>query len=324
MDVDYFILNPNNTLEQIKEKILSENYFLNSVNYFQKIMIFKSLIELGNLELFIFFFDKIYDDTEFTNNIIISSLQTLCSTKITKYDELFEICEYLINKLTADDLNKEIDDNTFNNYEIKFNLPSHLFLNACLNSDIKIVKYLYGHAKEYLIKNLTHQYAHKLFEFTCFKGNFETVKWLYNTFNIDIHYNNDIAFLSACLSGNINLSKWIHNFGDVNINVIELWNDNFLMICLYGFVDIIKWLHSIGNFVIDTNNITFQYFVSEIYNENNIDMAMWINSICPEVIFIIENNTIKKFFIKNQYSELLCEYDTENYRKIICLFNNEI
>jgi hypothetical protein len=47
----------------------------------------------------------------------------------------------------------------------------------------------------------------------------ELVQWLYSLGDIDIHMNQDIAFRNACKTGNLEYVKWIYSLGNVDIHV---------------------------------------------------------------------------------------------------------
>jgi ankyrin repeat protein len=124
------------------------------------------------------------------------------------------------------------------------------FISACQYNNIEIAEYIISKCD---INILNFQVA---FLVSCHVGNFEIVKWLCKTYNnkIDIHFDNETAFIYAIEEQHFDLAKWLYHIsiGEKNIINVNI-NDNFPFIisCYNGRLDICKWLYLISNNKID-------------------------------------------------------------------------
>jgi hypothetical protein len=74
------------------------------------------------------------------------------------------------------------------------------FVEACKNGHLAIVQYLYGAI------GFDHDSAFRL---ACENGRLETAQWVFGLGGVDVHFNNDEAFLWACRSPDGLLAKWM-------------------------------------------------------------------------------------------------------------------
>jgi len=86
----------------------------------------------------------------------------------------------------------------------------------------------------------------------CASGYIETAKWLYSLGGIDIHINNDEAFILSCESGYLEIAKWLVSLGGVDVHFNN--NEAFRLSYLNGYLEIVKWLYSLGGVDIHAEN----------------------------------------------------------------------
>jgi ankyrin repeat protein len=112
-----------------------------------------------------------------------------------------------------------------------------IFLDSCLNGQIKISKWLVELGADIRTDN------ELAFQRSCLNGHIEIAKWLV-LLGVDIHANNELAFRWSCENGHFEIAKWLVELG-VNIHTIN--ECAFQRSCLNGHIEIAKWLVTLGD-----------------------------------------------------------------------------
>ena len=124
------------------------------------------------------------------------------------------------------------------------------------------------------------------FQIACLNGHLNIVEFLWNlNQNIDVHANNEYAFVWACENGHLNVVEFLWNLNQ-NIHIHSNNEYAFRWACAKGHLNIIEFLFSIDS----------QYFSEYIISENFYIIAEKINNSTNfDVYFHIENNIVKNY-----------------------------
>jgi ankyrin repeat protein len=136
----------------------------------------------------------------------------------------------------------------------------NMFLLACKNGNLDIVKYLIINAEKYSGKKINiHIKGNCVFNNACMNNHVNIVKYLmtiaedYSGKKIDINYNNDEAFAYAYIKNNIDivrvLIKNTHKYSNKPINIHSYCNMKHFMICNYGLSKVVLFGKSIGCYI---------------------------------------------------------------------------
>lgn len=106
----------------------------------------------------------------------------------------------------------------------------------------KLTKWMYNKYPYYFTANK--KIVHQLFCNWCTTNDLESIQWLYSTFDIDIRYNSDKAFLNACYGY------------DKDVAIINAVTKN--NIYMIKNLNVIEWLCSISNGVYSIINVDGQ------------------------------------------------------------------
>ncbi len=171
-------------------------------------------------------------------------------------------------------MSSEDKEETFSEYCFKIKYPnqSPCFL-ACMNGDIDKVKLeienvdihdnneslLYiavekGHLNivEFLVSKGADLEKADILRLACSRGHTHIVKWLAD--KIDLHQDNDIAFIQCCMSGNFYTAKYLFSIGaDIN-SVSRLASPDINQRCsmalnatrVWNHPEMEQWLISLG------------------------------------------------------------------------------
>jgi hypothetical protein len=108
--------------------------------------------------------------------------------------------------------------------------------------------------RKFTIKNsvVLHKWINNLFIDTCSKGDYAMAKHFLsyetNELKIDIHAQNDSAFIGACVHGHIDIAKYLIELASQNRGSIDIYNRNheaFTGACEKGYLDTAQWLASL-------------------------------------------------------------------------------
>jgi len=170
----------------------------------------------------------------------------------------------------------------FINKDLVYEYLNDGFISACQYNNLDIADYIYNN--NHKNSKLDLQIA---FLICSHCGNLDILKWLLITSKnsenlsdkIDIHYNNESAFIYAVSELKFEVIKWIYYISIMDEKLIDINIDNnfpFIYSCQYGRLDICKWLYLISN-----NSINKKLYLEhaninvEIINQELID---WLNN----------------------------------------------
>jgi len=113
------------------------------------------------------------------------------------------------------------------------------FMSACQYNHIELVIYLHEN------KNNTVLNYQIPFIVCSYQGHFKLLKWLYENSEpkIDIHYDDESAFLYAIDQNHFEIAKWLQ---EKVIDVCASNNHAFISACFNGRIDMCKWLYNIN------------------------------------------------------------------------------
>ena len=158
--------------------------------------------------------------------------------------------------------------------QIDMNILSDImFTNSCIGGNLETCKWIYSFGKIEL--------SQFTFNFLCQLGNLDILKWIYDTVEIDIHYDNELAFITSCEYGKFDVAQWIYSLGNVKIEANG--NQAFLTACHNNHIDIVHWLKSLkpDKYIITIeNNILTSFKVLRVVNINGYKTIDQIK-MCP-------------------------------------------
>lgn len=142
----------------------------------------------------------------------------------------------------------------------------------------------------------------------CSHGYIKLAKYLYNSNDINIHRNNEIAFRNSCSYGRKNVAEWLYNISKIDNNKINIhiWNEYaFRYSCTNGHFDTAQWLYNLSrndnNTKINIHIENDDAFISASSN-GHLKIVEWLYSISK-----IDNNTkINTYTINNAFRSV-CE-----------------
>jgi hypothetical protein len=113
------------------------------------------------------------------------------------------------------------------------------FFLAC-ESNLEIAKWLYSlNPIDISVANLNDRFSN-----ICIMYHFDLAQWLYYEVgheNINIHYNNDLAFVYGMKSGQIELVQWLYSLGGFERSITE---ELIKEIIQKGHLSLAIWLHA--------------------------------------------------------------------------------
>ena len=176
------------------------------------------------------------------------------------------------------------------------------FYLSCLEGNIQVASWILQ------IRDKSLNYTDSdtdIFVQCCQYGHFEIIKLLYDSVNINIRSQNDLAFKNSCLYGHLHIAQWLHEMGEINTSLV-LNNQIFTDVCSNGHVEIAKWLYSFDNInIYANNNEAFRI----VCNRNIYPVAIWLASLDPNYIIKVVKDKIIYWKIndplENAYDELI-------------------
>ena len=138
-------------------------------------------------------------------------------------------------------------------------LSDIMFTNSCIGGHLETCKWIYSFGKIEL--------SQFTFNYLCQLGNLDILRWIYDTVEIDIHYDNELAFITSCEYGKFDVAQWIYSLGNVKIEANG--NQAFLGACHNNHIDIVYWLKSLrpDKYIITIeNNILTSFKVIRVVN----------------------------------------------------------
>jgi hypothetical protein len=139
------------------------------------------------------------------------------------------------------------------------------FRESCCEGQIDVAKWLYS------LGGISSVDFGFIFQVICYRGYIEMAKWLHSLGRIDIHADDDSAFLWSCAGGCVEIAKWLHSLGGINIHVHH--DRAFRHSCREGHIEMVKWLHSLGG--INVNAIDDHAFRGSCRN-GHIEVVKWL------------------------------------------------
>jgi hypothetical protein len=112
---------------------------------------------------------------------------------------------------------------------------------------------------------------------TCRRGHLNIFRWLFETFDIDIHGRKmHIPFYAVCVNGHLEAAKLIAERFNYVISVFDI-KTAMCRVCEHGHLDVAKWLAA--TYCLDANyfkptydNVAFR----DACSNGRLDIAMWI------------------------------------------------
>lgn len=123
---------------------------------------------------------------------------------------------------------------------------------ACINNNINIAKLIYEKKDITVIKN-------NIFKWACYHGSFDSVKWLFENFNINTTSSQNFSFKWSCYFGYLEQAKYIYNVTP-NLNIHCDGDYPLRSACQNGKLETVKWLLSLDDFNLNVyNGYCFRY-----------------------------------------------------------------
>ena len=180
------------------------------------------------------------------------------------------VVEFLLSN--PDEFESEINVNVLDDFA---------FLMSCKHNHLDIVKLLASIRGKYEIDISRNGYA--AFRSACEYGSLDVVKFLLQTYNINVHSKNEYAFQLACENGHLDVVKLLVENYEIKINA----QDDYALrwACKNGFLEIVKFLLSLStNSLFKDNNSLFKinphakdnYAFRWACKEENADVADYL------------------------------------------------
>lgn len=231
---------------------------------------------------------------------------------------------------------------------LKYNLPNNiinvykkcrrlqsLFEFACTDGQLKVAQLVYELSRK--DKKININAGNECcFRWACASGNFELVKWLYETAEIDnmkinIHADNDCSFRWTCSNGHMIIAMWLYNLSKTNNDNINIHANNeyaFQWSCINNHFAVASWLYEQSKkdntkININANNdfafrltcktghfniVKWLYELSQ--TDNNIPINIYANNDCAFRFACINNH--------QEIAEWLCSLSKKYRTKIKC------
>lgn len=126
-----------------------------------------------------------------------------------------------------------------------------IFEMTCYNGQLDVAKYIYDKYKSNCIN--TELIINDLIRLCCTTKHTNIIKWLCTLYEIETSMLVYI-FNTSCNSGNIDLVEYIFNLEET----CEITNEIFINCCVQGYIDILQWIFSIYN--------TLNMFIGDDFN----------------------------------------------------------
>jgi hypothetical protein len=154
-----------------------------------------------------------------------------------------------------------------------------------------------------------------MFQLACTSGNFEIVKWLWETSNktINIYAKYEFAFRTACINCHLDIVKFLWEISNKKINLHYENNYIFRLVCAGGKFEIVEWLLNISkeSIIISLNDTNFFEFCCI---NNNPDVVILLLQIAKENNINYNINDIFSQICHNNYikvANMLCSINTD-------------
>jgi hypothetical protein len=105
----------------------------------------------------------------------------------------------------------------------------------------------------------------------CRNGHLTTAQWLYSLGDIDIHFRNDLPFQAACGHGHLSIAQWLCNLGGIDIHRQD--DSAFRYACLNNYLVVAQWLYSLEG------EISITTLQSCLKSVSNYQVRSWLQSI---------------------------------------------
>ncbi len=187
----------------------------------------------------------------------------------------------------------------------------HAFRKSCAKGNIKFAM------KIYELEGINiHENNDLAFILSCEHGQMEIAKWLYSLGGVNIHIYSDHPFITSCRNGHLEVAKWLYTLGNIDIHSYDDYA--FELSCEKGHLEVAKWLYGLGDIDIHTYN-------DEIFKlccvKEQIEIVKWLCTLCGDYKIEIVDNKITKFNITNSLEDV---DGIKNYDKIIDKMNIKI
>jgi len=201
------------------------------------------------------------------------------SINIHAYDEIAfrkscengyeNVAKWLYEISQTESSNNLIDIHILNNYAFRY---------SASNGHIELASWLITLGAN------PHDLNDNAFIMACGKKRLDVVKWLYDTFHMDIHVNNNEPIREACNNNNLDIAKYLYEKG-ANINVLN--NYNFKTCVNHNYLDLAIWLQKVGNIDVTLDN---DYCFKTACRNNYIELARWLQSFDKERYRLVQKS----------------------------------
>lgn len=145
-----------------------------------------------------------------------------------------------------------------------------------VDSNMKSVDFLYSIGGKDIFVGRDMQ---KIFRYNIYNKNLDTAKFLYSIGGIDIHDKDDVAFRIACYRGHFETIKWLYSLG-ANIHAND--DEGFRILCKFDYIEQAKWIYSLGGVNIHTDNECA--FLNACMFES-VETITWLHTLGADVHF---------------------------------------
>ena len=227
----------------------------------------------------------------------------------------------IIYKKYIEEINSENTE-----YYILINYPYPQFTKKNLDDLIlNIFKSLHVDVIQLLLSlgyNINTSKFNNIFSILCYFGYLEVAKWLMTLDDKpNISANNDEAFRYACKNGHLEIAKWLMTL-DNKPNIRANNDKAFRYACKNGHLEIAKWLMTLDekpNIRVNNDEV-FKFACS--FRNRNINIAIWLSTLCHDYILDITNGNLYYWYIKNSLkNSLKILYNNKKYYEILDKLN---
>ncbi len=159
--------------------------------------------------------------------------------------------------------------------------------NACKNNELSFVKFLFSH---HIYKEHINDYQVKNDGFiaACESGNLDIIRFLLNSKNADINYENNLGFKSACEFGQLEVVKYLLYSEELKevANIYANGQEGLLMAAYKGRLDVVK-------FLLETH-LKKDNIQARLLNTNEAFKMACIGGHIDLVEYLMSNNEIPK------------------------------
>lgn len=161
-----------------------------------------------------------------------------------------------------------------------------LFWNGCVFGWLDVVKYLY---QSYTID--VHFCNNLFFTESCEYGRLEIVKFLLNIDKNIYDRHGSTGFILSCKNNHLDIVKYLYGFAAEKYGIPNTWRYTFHYVCANDYLDMAKWLYSLDDKLI-VSDILFWYNLFDCCIEKGLlEVSKWLYSLDNGINTYLQQNS---------------------------------